>query len=56
MIAEIASGKVALAEVMFLVAFIVFCLGAYFATRARAEVLALICIGLAATSLGWLLL
>jgi len=54
--ADIASGNTGFADVMFLVALIVFLLGAAIAFHAKALWASVVAVGLAAVSLGWLVL
>jgi len=56
MIADIASGNTGFADVMFLVALIVFLLAAFVAFEAKTFYATILAIGLAAVSLGWLVL
>jgi hypothetical protein len=56
MLADIASGNTALADVCFLVALIVFLLAAVVAFQVKTFYATVIAIGLAALSLGWLVL
>lgn len=56
MVGDIASGNTGFADVMFLVALIVFLLGAVMAFQAKALYAAVVAVGLAAVSLGWLVL
>jgi hypothetical protein len=55
-LADIASGNTAFADVMFLVALVVFVLGAVVAFQVKTFYATVIAIGLAALSLGWLVL
>jgi hypothetical protein len=55
-LADIASGNTAFADVMFLVALVVFLLGAVVAFQVKTFYATVIAIGLAAVSLGWLVL
>lgn len=55
-LADLAAGKSALAEVFFLVAVVVFCLAAFVSAVARDEERTLCRVGLAAVALGLLLL
>jgi hypothetical protein len=55
-LADIASGNTAFADVMFLVALIVFVLAAVVAFQVKTFYATVIAIGLAALSLGWLVL
>ena len=52
----IVSGNFTFADIMFLVAFIVFLVGAYLASTAKALWALAVCIGLASVSLGWLVI
>ena len=52
----IASGHLTLADVMFLVAFVVFLVGAFLANQAKALWALAVAIGLALVSLGWFVL
>jgi positive regulator of sigma E activity len=52
----IVSGNLTFADIMFLVAFIVFLVGAYLASNAKALWATAIAVGLACVSLGWLVL
>lgn len=56
MIADISSGNTGFADIMFLVALIVFLLGAVVAFQAKTFYATVIAVGLAAVSLGWLVL
>lgn len=56
MLADIANGNTALADVMFLVALIVFVLAGFVAYGAKALWASVVCIGFAAMALGWLVL
>jgi hypothetical protein len=55
-LADIASGNTGFADVMFLVALIVFLLGAVVAFQVKTFYATVIALGLAALSLGWLVL
>ena len=52
----VVSGNLTFADIMFLVAFIVFLVGGFLAYGAKALWATLIAIGLAAVSLGWFVL
>jgi hypothetical protein len=52
----VVSGNFTFADIMFLVAFIVFLVGAFLAYGAKALWATLVAIGLAAVSLGWFML
>ena len=56
MIADIASGKTGFADIMFLVALIVFLLAGFIAYEAKTFYATLMALGLAVLSLGWLVL
>ena len=56
MLADIANGNTAFADVMFLVALIIFLLAGFVAYGAKALWAAVMCIAFAALSLGWLVL
>lgn len=55
-LADIASGNTGFADIMFLVAFIVFLLAAVVAFQVKTFYATVIALGLAAVSLGWLVL
>lgn len=56
MIADISSGNTGFADIMFLVALIVFLIGGALAYKAEALWATVISVGLAAVALGWLVL
>ena len=56
MIADIASGNTGFADIMFLVALIIFLVGGFLAYQANALWATVVSLGLAAVSLGWLVL
>lgn len=56
MIADIASGETDIADILFLIAVILFAIGAVLAFQAKALWAALVACGLTATALAWLLL
>jgi hypothetical protein len=56
MLADIASGEVDLADILFLIGFVLFVLGAIMAFMRRAFEPALVYAGLGCIALGWLLL
>lgn len=56
MIATIIDGEADLADVLFLIAFVLFCIVAIFHLMRRAFEGALLAFGLAAVALGWLVL
>lgn len=56
MFADISQGHTGFADIMFLVAMIVFLVAGFIAYQAQALWATIICIGLAALSLGWLVL
>ena len=56
MIADIESGNTDLADILFLVACVLFVVGAVLAFQAKAVWAVLVSAGLAAVSLGWLVL
>jgi hypothetical protein len=56
MLADIASGNTGFADVMFLLAMILFLVAGFIAYTAKALWATVICLGLAAISLGWLVL
>jgi len=56
MVADIASGNTGFSDVMFLVALIVFLIAAAIAFQVRTFYATAIAVGLAAVSLGWLVL
>ena len=56
MLADIASGEVDLADILFLIAFILFVLGTILAIMRKGFESALVWAGLACVALGWLLL
>jgi hypothetical protein len=56
MIADIASGEVDWADIFFLIAVILFVVGAAMAYQAKALWATVVCVGLASVSLGWLVL
>ena len=53
-VADIAQGNTGFADVMYLVAFILFLIGAFLAYTAKALWATVMSLGLAAISLGWL--
>jgi hypothetical protein len=56
LLADISSGNSGFADVMFLVALIVFLLAGFVAYQAQALWATVVCIGLASLALGWLVL
>jgi len=56
MLADISQGHSGFADIMFLVALIVFLIGAFIAYQAKALYAAVVAVGLAAVALGWLVL
>ena len=56
MIADIASGNTGFADVMFLVAFILFLVAGFVAFQVKTFYATVLALGLAAVSLGWLVL
>jgi hypothetical protein len=56
MLADIASGNTGFADVMFLVAMIIFLVAGFIAYQVKTFYATLIALGLAAVSLGWLVL
>lgn len=55
-LADISSGNTGFADVMFLLAMILFLVGGFIAYTAKALWATVVCLGLAAVSLGWLVL
>lgn len=55
-LADISSGNTGFADIMFLVAFILFLIAGVVAYMAKALWATVVCVGLAAISLGWLVL
>lgn len=56
LLADISSGNTGFADVMFLVALILFLIAGFIAYTAKALWATVVCVGLAAVSLGWLVL
>ena len=56
LLADIASGNTGFADIMFLVAFILFLIGGFIAYQVKTLYATVIAVGLAAVSLGWLVL
>lgn len=56
MLADIANGNTGFADIMFLVALILFLIGGVIAFQVKTLYAAVIALGLAAVSLGWLVL
>lgn len=56
MLADIESGNVNLADILFLIAVVLFVVAAFVAFKAQALWATIVCGGLAAVSLGWLVL
>lgn len=56
MLADISHGNTGFADVMFLVALILFLIASAVAYQAKALWATVVCVGLAAVSLGWLVL
>jgi hypothetical protein len=56
MVADIASGNTGFADIMFLVALILFLIAGVVAYQVKALWATVVCLGLSAVSLGWLVL